>query len=89
VALLVKSKIARQLETLDLSMSHLTDVGIDALVAGKANFPKLQKLDVSRCLLGPKGVKAAKAMAKIVEAKNQEDPSEYSEEDYRYSAVGE
>ncbi|MFT3713778.1 MAG: WGR domain-containing protein [Archangium sp.] len=89
VPFLVKSKLMKQIETLDLSMSHLTVEGMRELVAGKAAFPKLQELDVAECLLNKEGVKLAKTMAKIVESGDQEDVEEYQEEDYRYSAVGE
>lgn len=90
VPMLVRSKLSKQLESLDLSMSHLTVDGVRALVAGKASFPKLQKLNVSRCVLDKEGVKLAKSFAKGVDVSDQYELEDYQlEEDYRYAAVGE
>ncbi|MBA2542072.1 MAG: WGR domain-containing protein [Deltaproteobacteria bacterium] len=95
--ILVKAKIVKQLETLDLSRSHLTDQGIK--VYADANpFKHLASLDVSECLLGKEGKKLAKALAKSVNVDDQDDPSDHQpdpddpgEKDswWRYSRVGE
>lgn len=90
-AAMPKSKIIRQLETLDLSMSHITTETIEKLLAHKDAFAKLKHLDLSRCLLDDKGQKLAKQLAKSVNLDRQRDPSYYLDDDpeYRYAAVGE
>lgn len=96
--LLVKAKIVRQLETLDISRSHLTDEGIKVYAAAKDAFKHLKSLDVSRCLLGNEGKKLAKALCKDVQLDGQDDPSDHQPEDpddpdsdlyWRYASVGE
>jgi uncharacterized protein (TIGR02996 family) len=64
---LASSKIAAQLESLDLSKGTLGDAGATALAAGR--FPKLQLLDVTDNWLSSKGVAALKSVAKKVESK--------------------
>ncbi len=86
---LATSKVLPTLKSLDLSMSHLTLAGIEALAAVKEKLRNLEQLDVSRCLLDAAGVKLAKTLAKHVEASDQSDASEYEDNDYRYCAVGE
>ena len=97
-ALIVKSKILKQLESLDISMSHLTTQGLQTYLDAKDAMKHLAKLDVSQCLLDGKGVKAAKTLAKTVDTQDQEDPSDHQpdpddpDEDpswWRYSRVGE
>ncbi len=90
-AAIVKSKIIRQLETLDLSMSHITTEVLEReLLPHKAAFAKLQHLDLSRCLLDDKGQKLAKQLAKTVNLDRQRDWTNYSDDpEYRYAAVGE
>ncbi|MBL8911655.1 MAG: WGR domain-containing protein [Archangium sp.] len=90
VPMLIRSKLAKHLESLDLSMSHITVEGMRALVAGKASFPRLQKLDVSRCVLDKEGVKLARSFTREVDVSDQYELEDYQlEEDYRYAAVGE
>jgi hypothetical protein len=62
---LAKSKIAAQLETLDLSQGTLGDAGATALAAGK--FPKLKSINVDESWLSKKGIAALKTIAKEVE----------------------
>jgi hypothetical protein len=89
-ALVAKSKILPQLDTLDLSMSHITtDVLEKSVMPHKARFAKLSKLDVSRCLLDQRGQALAKQLAKTVDVERQRPLSDYADEDYRYAAVGE
>lgn len=89
-AAIPKSKIVRQLETLDLSMSHITTETIEKLLAHKDAFAKLKHLDLSRCLLDDKGQKLAKQLAKTVNLEHQRDRSYYADDpEYRYAAVGE
>lgn len=95
--ILVKAKILKQLETLNLSMSHLTEEGMRVYAEHKDAFKHLSKLDFERCLLGNEGKKLAKTLCKNVDVGDQEDPSEYTAEEgeddddlwSRYSAVGE
>ncbi len=92
--LLAKAKIVRQLETLDISKSHLTAEGMRVLADHKNAFSHLSVLDVSRCLLDKDGVKLAQSLAKRVEVGHQDNAADYTGEDesdynYRYSAVGE
>jgi hypothetical protein len=86
----MQSKILRQLETLDLSMSHITTEVIERdLLPHKAAFAKLH-LDLSRCLLDDKGQKLAKQLAKTVNLEHQRDKSDYLDDpEYRYAGVGE
>jgi uncharacterized protein (TIGR02996 family) len=94
--LLVKAKILKQLETLDLSMSHLTDAGLRVYAEAKDSFKSLTSLSLSRCLLGKEGIKLAKTLCKTVKTDDQDSPGEYQPDPddpdgdyYRYSAVGE
>ena len=86
---LASSKIAAQLESLDLSKGTMGDEGAAALAAGR--FPKLQLLDVTDNWLTKKGVAALKAIAKKVESsggkEGQQDDG--GERDNRYIAARE
>jgi len=90
-AAIPRSKIMRQLDTLDLSMSHITTEVVERdLVPHKAAFAKLSHLDLSRCLLDERGQKLAKQLAKTVNLERQRNPGDYAEDpEYRYAAVGE
>ena len=89
-AAMPKSKIHRQLETLDLSMSHITTETIEKLLPHKDAFAKLEHLDLSRCLLDDKGQKLAKQLAKSVNLERQRDWADYADDpEYRYAGVGE
>ncbi len=96
--LLAKSKIVKQVETLDVSKSHITTAGLQALGDNAKAFKHLGVLDLSECLLDAAGKKLAKPMAKKVELDDQDDPSDHQpdpdhpdEDDswWRYSRVGE
>ncbi|MBA3539899.1 MAG: molybdenum metabolism regulator, partial [Deltaproteobacteria bacterium] len=97
--LLVESRVVAQLESLDLSRSHLTITGMRILAAHKAKFAHLAALDVSECLLDKTGQKLAKTLCKHVNVSAQEDAREYQRDPdalddgddhvFRYSAVGE
>jgi uncharacterized protein (TIGR02996 family) len=89
-ALLPKSKILRQLDTLDLSMSHITtEVLKRDVMPHKAAFSHLSHLDLSRCRLDKEGEKLAKTLCKKVDVASQDKPSDWEGDDYRYCAVGE
>ncbi|MEO8698438.1 MAG: WGR domain-containing protein [Kofleriaceae bacterium] len=64
---LAGSKIAGQLEELDLSHGTLGDAGALALAAAKPRFKQLKKLDVSDNWIGRAGLAALKGFAKTVE----------------------
>lgn len=89
--------ILRQLETLDLSRSHLTIDGVRALASHAQAFAHLQKLDLSECLLDKAGQKLAKTLCKTVDLSEQEDRADHQPDDdgdpkdlwWRYTAVGE
>ncbi len=63
---LASSKIAAQLESLDLSKGTMGDAGATALAAGK--FPKLQHLDVTDNWISKKGLAALKGVAKKIDS---------------------
>jgi uncharacterized protein (TIGR02996 family) len=83
---LAKSRLTKQLTTLDLSMGCLTDEGAQAIVKHKDAFAHLELLDVSENYLTDAGVRALKGVAKKVVAKEQR---ELDDPEYRYPAVGE
>jgi len=88
--MLPKSKILKQLESLDLSMSHITtDVLKRDILPHKAAFSHLASLSLMRCRLDKEGEKLAKQLCKNVDVSRQDRPSEWEDEDYRYAAVGE
>jgi len=77
---LASSRIAAQLESLDLSRGRMGDAGALALASGK--FPKLQTLDVSESWIGKQGLAALKGIAKKLEAKGQQDDGGDPEDRY-------
>ncbi len=95
--LLAKAKVLKQLETLDVSMSHLTDAGIRVYAGHKDAFKHLASIDFSRCLIEEET--KLKSLCKSVDLQSQEDPSEHQPDPddpsdakstwWRYSAVGE
>jgi uncharacterized protein (TIGR02996 family) len=68
---LAASKIAAQLETLDLSEGTLGDDGATALAAG--TWPKLVSIDAKENWLSDAGIAALGTIAKQVDARFQED----------------
>ncbi|WP_163784349.1 WGR domain-containing protein [Myxococcus vastator] len=86
--LLTKSKVLRQLESLDLSNGTLRDSDAAVLAASAAAFKHLKKLDVSRNLLTRKGVKLLANLCPAVATGSQRDEFD-DEEGLRYAAVGE
>ena len=88
IAALPKSKILKQLETLDLSMSHITtDVLKREVLPHKAAFAHLKSLDLHDCRLDKEGEKLARQLTKNVNVRDQDQPRNW--EEYRYAAVGE
>jgi uncharacterized protein (TIGR02996 family) len=88
--LLPKSKIAKRIVRLDLSMGIMTDAGAEALAANPKAFPKLQELNVDDNYLTAAGIKLLKKLAKNVSASSQDTPDDYGDDEvYRYVSVGE
>lgn len=87
---LPRTKVAAQLESLDLSMGTMDAAGAQALAAGAAAFKKLKKLDVSDSFLVKSDLAALKKAFKGVElaAKEQKAVDE-NEPEWRYCSVGE
>jgi uncharacterized protein (TIGR02996 family) len=86
VEVLPKTKIIKQLTTLDLSMGVLTDEGAKLLVQHKDAYAHLEELNVSDTYLSKQAVKTLKGVAKKVVAddlRGDDDP------EWRYPAVGE
>ena len=89
-ALLPKSKIAKRLERLDLSMGTMSDAGAEALAAGAKAFPKLRELNIERNFVSAAGLAALKGFTKTVLTKGQETPDDWGDgELHRYVSVGE
>ncbi len=87
---ITSAPIAARLETLDLSMSTLSDDDATRLVAAAARFPKLRTLDVDDCYLTPAGVRALRTAfpraAVISDDQRHFDPAD---PDDRYASVTE
>ncbi|MBA3397561.1 MAG: hypothetical protein H0T89_33365 [Deltaproteobacteria bacterium] len=87
---ITSAPIATRLETLDLSMSTLSDDDATRLAAAAARFPKLRTLDVDDCYLTPAGVRALrtafKRAAVISDDQRDFDPAD---PDDRYASVTE
>lgn len=85
-----KSKILKQLQSVDLSMGTLTAKGVEAIAADKAAFAHLDLLDISDNAIGDEAA-ASKLLAGVCKELKIEvqDPGRVEDEDYRYTAVGE
>jgi uncharacterized protein (TIGR02996 family) len=89
VALLARSKVLPRLETLDVSMSHLTQAAVDTITTNATAFKKLKRLDVRQSLLPKPSERALRAVVKELEVGKQ-DPTWWGlAEELRYTAVGE
>jgi uncharacterized protein (TIGR02996 family) len=89
-AALPKAKVLPQLETLDLSLGTMSDVGAAALVAAKAQLSHLKRLNVDDNFLTKAGLKSLTALGIEVHGGKQREPENlYDEEDGRYVSVGE
>jgi uncharacterized protein (TIGR02996 family) len=72
------SRIAAQLESLDMAKGTMGDIGAAALAAGK--LPKLALLDVTKCYLSDVGVQSIAKVAKtVIDDDQQEDDCEPDE----------
>jgi len=90
VRLLPAAKLARRLESLDLSMSVMSDEDAAELAAEAAKFPALESLDVSDNYVTTAGTRVLKAAFKGVKVTNRETKAIYEDdEDGRYVSVHE
>ncbi len=89
-AALPKSKIAKQLRRLDLSLGTMTDEGAAALAAGKSAFGKLESLNVNDNYPTDAAKKVLKGVATKVEFGEQREPDDWGDgELHRFASVGE
>jgi uncharacterized protein (TIGR02996 family) len=85
---LPSSTIVKQLESLDLSKGTLTEAGVAALVAGKAQLSHLKRMDLSDNFIG-KSATAAATICPAVRTRPQRTADDYDGEVHRYVALGE
>ena len=88
VRLLPAAKIAKQLETLDLSMGTMSDEDAAELAESAAQFTSLKTLNVDDNFVSASGARQLKAAFKGV-AVSAKDPKETYDEDERYVSVSE
>lgn len=86
-AALPKSKILKQLESVDLSMGCMTKAGVDAIVAAKDAFKHLKVLSVEDNAIGDGEGDALNGVCKEVRIGDQS--PDRVDEDSRYTSVGE
>lgn len=87
-AALPSSQLARQLESLDLSLGTLDDSHVAGLVGAAKAFKKLARLDVHENFLTKQGIAALKKAYPQLEARDQKELWE-DDPDARYVSVGE
>ncbi|NMO21885.1 WGR domain-containing protein [Pyxidicoccus fallax] len=86
---LPKSKVLKQLETLDLSRGTMNDEGAERLLKHAEAFQHLKRLDVTQNLLGDKAAKSLAKLCPDVARGQQRDPDEEEGVAYRYESSGE
>lgn len=90
VRLLPASKLAAQLETIDLSMGTMDDNDADELAAEARKFTKLKKLILDDSFVTPAAAKRVKAAFKSVDVSAKEPKERYDwDPQHRYVTVGE
>jgi uncharacterized protein (TIGR02996 family) len=82
------SGILAQLETLDLSLGTMSDVGARAIADNQDAFSHLTSLVLSENFLTDAGIKALKGLGKKVNTASQKERYDW-DEDGRYTSVGE
>jgi uncharacterized protein (TIGR02996 family) len=85
----VGAKIVKQLKTLDLSKSTITDEGAKVLADGKAQLKHLECLDLTHNYLTKDGIKLVKDICKKVVTEDQQKPSDWGDELHYYCAITE
>jgi predicted DNA-binding WGR domain protein/photosystem II stability/assembly factor-like uncharacterized protein len=87
VALVAKSRLLPQLESLDLSLGTLGDEGAHALATYRPAFAHLKRLDLTKNYLSKEGVKLVSGLcAEVLSGKQRDDRGN---PDDRYASVGE
>jgi uncharacterized protein (TIGR02996 family) len=89
VRVLMGSPLLAKLTSLDLSMGNLSDADIDAMVAKKELFTKLESLNVEDSALTPASKPKLKLLAKEANFGKEQEPERAGEDAYRYVSVGE
>jgi uncharacterized protein (TIGR02996 family) len=80
----VGAKIVKQLKTLDLSMSTITDEGAQALADGKESLKHLECLDLTHNFLTKDGIKLVAGLCKKVVTADQQKADEWGEGEMHY-----
>jgi uncharacterized protein (TIGR02996 family) len=75
----VGAKIVKQLKTLDLSMSTITDEGAQALFDGRDSLKHLECLDLTENFLTKDGIKLVKSICKKVVTEDQQKPYDWAD----------
>jgi hypothetical protein len=75
----VGAKIVKQLKTLDLSMSTITDEGARALADGKDALKHLECLDLTENFLTKEGLKLVSGLCNKVITDNQQKPWDFGD----------
>ncbi len=89
VRALPKSKILKQLTSLDLSMGSLSDADVDAMLENEAAFKHLEHLNVEDSGLTPASKPKLARLAKHPNYGDEQEPERAAEDHYRYVSVGE
>jgi len=80
----IGAKLVRQLKTLDLSKSTITDEGAQTLFDGKDTLKHLECLDLSTNFLTKDGIKLVKGICKKVVTDDQQKPYDWGEGELHY-----
>lgn len=80
----IGAKIVKQLKTLDLSKSTITDEGAQTLLDGKATLKHLDCLDLSTNFLTKDGIKLVQGICKKVVTEDQQKPYDWGEGELHY-----
>jgi hypothetical protein len=90
---LPKSKILKQLETLDLSLGTMDDEGAQAIAESAKAFKHLRRIELDQNFISKKGEKLLKDAKLEVSIGRQEEPEDWGDPEepdlHRYVSVGE